>query len=176
MFSSNTIIGNQEWCSLPELGVHAIKVRVDSGAATSAIHATNITEFEQDGQSWVEYELQPLTEDQQIVVKCQSRVLKKRRIKSSNGDVESRYVIKTPIKLSRKQWDIEVTLTNRDEMDFRMLLGRQAMEDDILISPAREFLLGDKSLQEIQKMYQKKQQSVQGFLRKLGRIVKGKLS
>lgn len=154
MNESQMIIGNQEWCALPEIGVHAIKVRVDSGAATSAIHAYNIESFDKDDEQWLRYELHPLNENDQVIISCESKLLTTRKIKSSNGEIERRYVIETLLKMQDQEWPINITLTNRDEMGFRMLLGRQAMGENILIAPSKEFLLGEKEQEEIDILYQ----------------------
>lgn len=153
MQEQSIIIGSEEWCELPDLGVPAIKVRVDSGAKTSAIHAFNMKTFRKDYETWLSYELYPLQDNRSTVVKCESRVIDKRRVKSTSGSSESRYVIRTPIRIAGREWDIELTLTNREGMGMRMLLGREAMSSGILVDPAASFLLGDKTREQLKELY-----------------------
>ena len=117
------IVGSQEWCGFPDLGVPAIKARVDSGATTSSIHAFNIHPFKRHGESWVSFEVHPLQGNRRTTLKCEAKVVDRRMIRSSSGVTEKRYVISTPLSLGYRVWDIEVTLANRDSMGFRMLLG-----------------------------------------------------
>lgn len=131
------VIGQEEWIALGSLGLPAICARVDSGAKTSAMHAFNIKPFEKDGKSMVRFEVHPIQHNRKIVVKCEAEVVARRSIRSSNGSSEQRYVISTPITLGDESWNIEITLTNRDEMGYRMLLGRQAMENRVLVDPGR---------------------------------------
>jgi len=149
------IVGSQEWCAFPDLGIPAIKARVDSGAATSSIHAFNIQPFKRHGESWVSFEIHPLQGNRRTTLKCESRVIDRRMIRSSSGITEKRYVVRTPLSLGYRVWDIELTLANRDSMGFRMLLGRQAMSDRILVDPAAAFSHGEISDQEIDHLYGK---------------------
>ncbi|CAG37121.1 30S ribosomal protein S6--L-glutamate ligase [Desulfotalea psychrophila] len=151
------IIGSEEWCSFPELGIPAIKARVDSGAKTSSIHAVNIQTFQRDGEEWVSFEVHPLRIDRRTVVRCQRPVIDKRIIKNSSGNSETRFVIRTPLKLNKKVWDIELTLSNRDAMGFRMLLGREAMMDRLIIDPALQCALGEVSKESLGKAYTKEE-------------------
>lgn len=139
---TKTLIGNQEWCSLPELGVLAVKARVDSGARTSSIHAFNLKAFDRDGDEWVRFEIHPLQNDETTIVQCEHKVIDRRDVKSSSGAVENRYVIATPLRLGEQTWNIELTLTNRDAMGFRMLLGREAMGGRVIIDPELKMVLG----------------------------------
>lgn len=149
------IVGSQEWCGFPELGLPAIKARVDSGAKTSSIHAFNIQPFKRHGESWVSFEIHPLQGNRRTTLKCESRVVDRRLIKSSSGTKEKRYVIETPVSLGFRVWPIELTLANRDSMGFRMLLGRQAMSDRALVDPAANFCHGELSDDEIDHLYGK---------------------
>lgn len=137
------IVGSEEWCALPLLGIPAIKVRVDSGARTSAIHAFNIKSFKRGLVPWVSFEVHPLQNNRRTIVRCEAQVLDKRTVKSSSGIAEKRYVIQTTLEHGVNRWDIEVTLTNRDSMGYRMLLGREAMIGRILVDPAASFLGGE---------------------------------
>lgn len=148
------IIGGEEWCSFPGLNIPAIKARVDSGAKTSAIHAGNIQKFTRKGEKWVSFEVHPLQENRKITIRCEARVIDHRSVKSSSGIAEKRYVIQSTMKIGSYQWDIELTLANRDSMGFRMLLGREAMENRVLVDPANSFLLGDFLEERIREFYQ----------------------
>jgi ribosomal protein S6--L-glutamate ligase len=149
------IVGGQEWCGFPDLGVPAIMARVDSGAKTSSIHAFNIQPFKRHGESWVSFEVNPLQGNRRTTMKCESRVIDRRLIRSSSGISEKRYVISTAFSLGYRVWDIELTLANRDSMGFRMLLGREAMNDRILVDPAANFCHGEISDEQIDHMYGK---------------------
>lgn len=149
------IIGKEEWCSLEGLGLPAIKARVDSGAKTSSLHAFNIHQFEEDGKRYVHFDIHPIQNDRKTIQSCRGLVVDKRNVKSSSGDTERRPVIKTPIKLGDETWEIEVTLTNRDSMGYRMLIGREAMNNRVLIDPDSSFCLGKVSEDEVKKYYGK---------------------
>ncbi len=149
------IVGSQEWCGFPELGVPAIKARVDSGATTSSIHAFNIHPFKRHGESWVSFEIHPLQANRRTTLKCEAKVVDRRMIRSSSGVTEKRYVISTPLSLGYRVWEIELTLANRDSMGFRMLLGRQAMNERILVDPSANFCHGELSDEEIDHLYGK---------------------
>ena len=129
------IIGCKEWVAFPELGIPAIKAKVDTGAKTSSIHAFNIHYFEKNDKPWVNFEVHPLQRNNKTIVLCDAEVIDHRNVKSSNGKTEKRYVIRTPFKFCDDSWDIELTLTNRDAMGCRMLLGREAMKNRMLVDP-----------------------------------------
>lgn len=148
------IVGNQEWCVFKELSIPAIKARVDSGAKTSSIQANNIQPFKKNKTNWVRFEVQPLNENRSISIECESQIVGTRIIKSSTGVPEKRYVISSPITLHGETWEIELTLADRNSMEFKMLLGREAMENRILVNPSEEFLLGAISEEEIEKKYE----------------------
>jgi len=136
------IVGSEEWCSLPQLNIPAIKVRVDSGAKTSALHAVNITPITKEGEAWVRFEVHPLQENGRATIYCEAPIADRRRVKSSSGVSETRYVIRSFISMGDNSWEVELTLTNRDSMGYRMLLGRQAMAGKILVDPEASFVLG----------------------------------
>ncbi len=136
------VIGWREWIALPELGVPALKVKVDTGARTSALHAVHIEEFTRRGAVWVRFEILPLQQDLHTVVSAEAPLVEYRQVRSSNGHRERRPVIATPIVLAGQQWVIELTLTNRAVMGFRMLLGREALQRRFHIDPARSYLGG----------------------------------
>ena len=148
-----TLIGNQEWCAFPDLGVPAIKARIDSGAKTSSIHAFNINRFRRDGEAWVSFEVHPLQDNRRAVIRCEKPIVDKRVIKSSTGIPETRYVISTTLKLGTEAWEIELTLANRDSMGFRLLLGREAMKGRVLVDPELVLHLGEQSSQDLEGFY-----------------------
>lgn len=147
------IVGSEEWCSLPELGIPAIKVRVDSGAKTSSLHAFNIRPFTRAGHPWVSFEVHPVQGNRRTIVRCEAEVIDKRVVKSSSGLGEKRYVVKTALRHRDQQWTIELTLTNRDSMGFRMLLGREAMNGRMLVDPASTFMGGRINTSRIEQLY-----------------------
>lgn len=147
------IAGSEEWVSLPELEIPQIKVRVDSGAKTSSLHAVNIQPFQRNGETWVTFDVFPIQNNAKKLIHCQAIVIDYRIVKSSTGTRENRYVIKTSLKVKNLTWDIEVTLTNRDSMGYRMLLGREAMMGRMLVDPESSFLLGDISDAELDNEY-----------------------
>lgn len=158
------IIGSEEWCVLPGLQIPAIKARVDSGAKTSSLHAVNITPFKKRGEKWVRYDVFPLQSNPSVSIHCESKILSTRYIKSSTGVAEKRYVIVTDLILGGEQWEIEITLANRDSMGFRMLLGRQAMNDRLIIDPSKEECLSGFTKEEIDHYY-KKNKTIENGLR-----------
>lgn len=147
------IVGNEEWCVFPSLNIPAIKARVDSGAKTSAIHAFNIQPFQQDGEDWVSFHVHPLQNDRKVSVRCEAPVVDRRVVKSSTGTAEKRYVISTDIQLGDNHWEVELTLTNRDSMGYRMLLGREAMLGRMLVDPAESFCAGEFTDRELNNLY-----------------------
>ena len=161
--NSKLVIGSEEWCGFPELGVSAIKARVDSGAKTSSIHAFNIQPFRRDGIAWVSFEIHPVQNDRRTVIRCERPVIDKRSVKSSSGISDTRYVICAAIKLGELIWDIELTLANRDSMGFRMLLGREAMVERIMVDPALMCTLGDVTATELTAYYGKKESDKSGL-------------
>ena len=139
---SNTLAGWREWVRLPDIGVPWIKAKLDTGARTSSLHAYQIKPFEKDGEDWVRFRIRPWQEstDDELVVELP--VHDRRRIKSSTGHVQTRYVVKTRIELMGRTVTGEVTLTNRDEMGFRMLIGRQVLKRGFLVDVRSSFLGG----------------------------------
>lgn len=158
-----TIVGCEEWCGFPDLGIPAIKARVDSGAKTSSIHAFNIHRFRRDGESWVSFEIHPIQNNRSTVIRCEKRVIDKRSIKSSTGVAETRYVVASTLKMGDHLWDIELTLANRDSMGYRMLLGREAMSGRMLVDPSLSFCLGDEDADSITQYYGRKEKKHSGL-------------
>lgn len=136
---SKEIIGWREWVALPDLGVDLIKTKVDTGARTSALHAFHIEQFTQKGQDWVRFAVHPIQGDDDVVRVCTSPVHDSRVVTNSGGVTERRWVIETTIVLGDASWSIELNLTNRDEMGFRMLIGRTAIKGRLLVDPGRSY-------------------------------------
>ncbi|WP_297732825.1 ATP-dependent zinc protease [uncultured Maricaulis sp.] len=134
------IVGWREWVGLPELGDARVKAKIDTGARTSAIHAWKIQPFEREGEAWVRFELHPNQDDNKTRLACEAKVIDSRVIKSSNGQEQKRYVIRTPLRIGAHVWPIELTLTRRDEMGFRMLVGRTALKPGALVNPSKSYL------------------------------------
>ncbi|WP_031551451.1 30S ribosomal protein S6--L-glutamate ligase [Parvularcula oceani] len=121
-------LGWEEWVALPKLGLPAMKVKVDTGARTSALHAFTIEPFGPKGRQKVRFGVHPVPERPELEVYCSADVIDRRDVTSSNGEVETRYVIETPLRLGGQEWKVQFTLTDREGMAFHMLLGRQALE------------------------------------------------
>lgn len=138
---SKTLIGSIEYCSLPKLEIENLTVRVDTGAATSSLHVDDIEEFERDGELWVKFLMHPDIHDVSRTVKKAAKVVTQKRVKSSTATREKRYVIETEIAMASLTWPIEITLTDRSEMTYLMLLGRQAMIGRFIVDPEFEHLL-----------------------------------
>ncbi|MFC5683374.1 30S ribosomal protein S6--L-glutamate ligase [Flavobacterium sp. MAHUQ-51] len=157
------VVGSEEWCSFPELGIPIIKARVDSGAKTSALHAINIAPFIKDDANWVKFDINPIQNNSKTIIHCEAPLIDKRIVKSSSGYREQRYVIQTNLKIGESAWPIEMTLTNRDTMGFRMLLGREAMSGRILVDPEQQFLLGEPTNDSIKEIYKNSEKAPSGL-------------
>src|SRR6218665_486469 len=164
MSQNKVILGSEEWFSFPDLGIPTIKARVDSGAKTSALHAINIAPFVKDGSNWVKFDINPIQNNLKTVIHCEAPLIDKRIVKSSSGFREQRYVIQTTLDIGDANWKIEMTLTNRDSMGFRMLLGREAMSGRVLVDPEQSYLLGDKpTTDKLKEIYRNSETSVTGL-------------
>ena len=137
-------LGWREWVRLPQLGIEAIKAKVDTGARTSAIHAFELKTFSEAGREKVQFRIHPLQKDNETIVTCVADVLDKRVVTDSGGHKEERIVIATTLDIGPYSWPIEATLTARDTMLFRMLLGRTAIKGRAQVNPARSYLVGKK--------------------------------
>jgi len=135
-------VGWREWVGLTDLGVAGIKAKIDTGARTSVLHAFAIEPFRRKGSLWVRFEVHPIQRSSTIKIKCEARAIDERAVRNSGGRVERRYIIETPLRLGDHVWPIELALANRDQMGFRMLLGRTALDGRALIEPGRSFLVG----------------------------------
>jgi hypothetical protein len=135
-------LGWREWAALPDLGLPAIKVKVDTGARTSALHAYYTEKYQLDSVDMVKFLIHPIQRNFDFHVECHAPLIDFREVSDSGGHREMRYVIKTSIVIGNSNWPIEITLTNRDNMRFRMLLGRRAMEARAVIEPGASYLNG----------------------------------
>jgi ribosomal protein S6--L-glutamate ligase len=153
--SSKLIIGKEEWCELNDLGLPAIKARIDSGAKTSSLHAFNIQIIKEGRKKFAYFDIHPIQNNRKYIQSCKALVVDKRTVKSSSGNQEDRHVIKTPITIGEHTWNIEITLTNRDSMGYRMLIGREAMKKKVLIDPDTSFYFGKLADNEAKNHYVK---------------------
>lgn len=137
---SSTLAGWREWVQLPEIGIPWIKAKLDTGAQTSSLHAHGVKTFERDGLDWVSFTVRPWQKslDDEVVVECP--IHDRRRVRSSSGHVQERYVVVMNLVLVGRAVEAEVTLTNRDAMGFRMLIGREALRHGFDVTSRRSFL------------------------------------
>ena len=136
-------LGWREWAALPEIGVASLRVKIDTGARTSAINAREIEPFEQEGERWVRFALKPDRRHARELV-CTAAVKDVRVVKDSSGHAEERYVIETPIRIGNRPetWPIEITLADRAGMRFAMLVGRSAIRSRFVVDSAQSYLAG----------------------------------
>jgi hypothetical protein len=139
------VLGWREWAALPELGVDSIKAKLDTGARTSSLHAFDLEHFEEDGQRKVRFEIHPRQRSARDSITVEAEVVDERWVKNSGGHRELRPVIETLVRLGSEEWPIELTLTRRDEMGFRMLLGRQALRGRVAVDSGRSYRAGRKT-------------------------------
>lgn len=139
---SNTTAGWREWVSLPDAGVPWIKAKLDTGARSSAIHAFDIAEFERDGEEWVRFSIHPWQRSVEDAVETECRVVDRRHVRSSSGHTVERHVVHMDIEMMGHRVTAEMTLSRRDEMGFRMLIGREALRQGFLVDPARSYVGG----------------------------------
>jgi hypothetical protein len=138
------LLGWREWVSLPQLGISAIKAKVDTGARTSTLHAFEVREITENGRPRVEFKIHPHQHDVNTVIECKADILDQRVVSDSGGHKEARWVISTELNIGIYSWPIEITLTSRDDMLFRMLLGRTAINKRAIVDSAVSYLIGKK--------------------------------
>ena len=153
------VIGWREWAALPDLQIPSIKVKVDSGARSSSLHAFNLKTFERDGQDWVRFDVHPEQRSTSSSVTVEAPVLEVRSVRSSSGKASLRPVIVTNVTILGVTWSIEVTLAGRDEMGFRMLLGREAVRGRFLIDTSSSYYGG----KPLRKRKPRKKKSAQSY-------------
>ncbi|MFK7958158.1 MAG: ATP-dependent zinc protease [Lysobacterales bacterium] len=140
--SALIIIGWREWVGLPELGLPGIKAKIDTGAKTSALHAHRVRTERRDGELWARFFVHPEQKKRHPEVACEARVVDERAVRSSNGKTETRLTICCQLRLGPYQFPADVTLTNRDEMGFRMLIGRSALKRHFIVNSGLSFATG----------------------------------
>jgi ribosomal protein S6--L-glutamate ligase len=136
---SRLIVGWQEWVALPDLGLPALKAKIDTGAKTSALHTHSLEPYGSSRHPMVRFSVRPNPEARDLEVEASARVIDRREVISSNGVRELRFVIRSRLSIGGRSWPIEITLTNRDRMTYRMLIGRQAIRSDMLVDAAASF-------------------------------------
>ncbi len=135
-------LGWREYIGLPELGISRVKAKIDTGARTSCIHAFSVESFEKDGESWVRFGVHPNQKDTVTELWCEAKVVDCRPVTDSGGHTEMRYVISSKLVVGEYAFDAELTLSNRDNMRFRMLLGRTAMRNRFVVDSGKSYLQG----------------------------------
>ena len=139
------IIGWREWVSLPELGIAHIKAKIDTGARSSCLHAFEIEPFKRESQWMVRFDVHPVQRRDDICVRCEAEIHDVRHVRSSSGEVSERFVILTLVHWMGETWPVELTLANRSEMGFRMLVGREAIRNRMIVDPGRSYFGGRRS-------------------------------
>ena len=137
-------LGWREWLSLPDLGIMHIKAKVDTGARTSALHAFYVDPYRYKGAEWVRFGIHPIQQNNEFSQECKAIVLDRKLVSDSGGHKEERYFIETTFVVGEKHWRAQLTLTNRDSMRFRMLLGRTALQGRFLVNSAVSYQAGIK--------------------------------
>ncbi|QOL80378.1 30S ribosomal protein S6--L-glutamate ligase [Pseudooceanicola spongiae] len=135
-------VGWEEWVALPGLGLPALKTKIDTGARTSALHAFDIEPFGPSQAPHVRFSVHPIPGREDVTIACSAEVIDRREVTSSNGETEWRYVVRTDVVLGDRTWPIEITLTDRGSMAYRMLLGRQALADEMVVVPGESCCQG----------------------------------
>lgn len=138
------LVGWREWASLPDLGIKYLKCKIDTGARSSALHAFYVEPFEKNGIQRVRFGIHPRQRNVDKVVECVSDIIDERIVTDSGGHKEKRIVIQTTVVMAKHVFPVEMTLTNRDTMRFRMLLGRTAMANRFIVDPGASYLFGKK--------------------------------
>ncbi|MEM6364590.1 MAG: ATP-dependent zinc protease [Planctomycetota bacterium] len=140
--STPLLIGWREWVGLPDLRLRRIKAKIDTGARSSSLHAFDIETYQRDGEEWVRFSVHPVQGRDDIVVPADLPILERREIRSSNGEVSERIVVRTRLAISNLARPMDLTLANRDSMGFRMLVGREAIRGHCVVDPGASYLMG----------------------------------
>lgn len=135
------IIGWREWANIPDLGIERVKAKIDTGARTSALHAMHLQTFKHQGETFVRFRVHPTQRRRRPEILCEAKLKDIRSVKNSGGQTEERYVIETTITIGKHDFTVEINLTNRAPMGFRMLLGRTALHRRFLVNPGASYLL-----------------------------------
>ena len=135
-------VGWREWSTLPDLGIKAIKAKLDTGARTSTLHTFFVEPYDKDGKEMIRFGLHPFQRRKDYEVTCSAEVLDRRVILDSGGKRDHRYIIRTTLSLAGLEWPIEVSLTNREDLRFRFLVGREAMKNRLMVDPGKSYVLG----------------------------------
>lgn len=140
-FDQLSVIGLREWINLPELGMVGLRAKIDTGASTSTLHASDIVPFERDGARWVRFTAHLGTLVQRRHANCEAPLVTVKIIKSSNGQAQTRYVIRTQLALGDRLWPVDFTLACRKTMRYRVLLGAKALIDgQLVVNPALSYV------------------------------------
>lgn len=161
--------GWREWVGLPSIGVESIKAKLDTGARTSALHAFNIKTYWSKGELWAKFFVHPFQVDDSREIACRARIEDIRTVSNPGGRRQRRLVIRTEIRLGDETWPIDLSLTDRDEMGFRLLIGRTAMHRHLIVDPDRSYLLGKR------KRAKKKKKKPKSKLKKRKKLKKPKM-
>lgn len=142
-------VGWREWVALPSLGLPAIKAKIDTGARTSALHAFDIVEStDENGTTYVEFTTQPIQRDESVQVRCRAPLVEKRSVTDSGGHVAERYIVSVSLRIADREQDVELSLTDRRGMLFRMLVGRTSLVPNVSIDPSQSFVLGRENVRD----------------------------
>lgn len=147
MSTGPTTIGWREWAHLPDLGVREMKVKVDTGADNSALHAFDLERFDRDDEEWVRFVIHPKQRSKKPMIRCEAPIITERKVRNPGGRLELRPVIRTRLIVAGKEISALINLTTRDEMSFRMLLGRRTIRKHFLVDPGKSYLGGRPSSQ-----------------------------
>jgi hypothetical protein len=140
--SEKLVLGWREWLGFPDIGIEQIKAKVDTGARTSCLHAFFVEPLEREGEAWVRFGIHPLQRSTSEEIVCEAPVKDQRAVRDSGGHEELRYVIETTVTIGSSEHSIEVTLTDRDTMKFRVLLGRTAIREHYVVDAGRSYVRG----------------------------------
>jgi len=142
MAKQKAALGWREWLGFPELGIAQIKAKIDTGARTSCLHAFSVEPFDRDGTNWIRFGIHPEQRDTEKEIWCEAPIKDQRLVRDSGGHEELRYVIETMVTIGKDNHSAEFTLTNRDTMKFRVLLGRTTIRGNYVVDPSRSYLQG----------------------------------